>query len=361
MAIAVGRWRLALVAFGGFLAFVSSARADDVPVSATAARRFEEGVRYLRSQDPDRYEKAYREFRAAYADSPSWKILGNLGIVAQELERDGEAIDAYEGYLKGGGKELSAEERKQFENDLELLQSGLMTLQIRTVPEGAWIVDERLPESGAPIINRYGPTQGPLELRVRAGHHRVHAELGGHSAKSWELSEPAGASVAHVFELRPNDAPEAAIAPEPTPVDVGVEARGGGSWRTLSYVSLGLGAVGLGVGTWFFLDIDDKERVANDAHAACSADAMRIDDCPEPREGVGSEIYPTLFRTAWDANSAEKRTRTLSVVGFAAGGALLATGVVLWLVAPDEDATEEQSARFIPWIGPGSAGLSGTF
>ena len=34
----------------------------EVPVSENANRRFSQGVRYLTSQDPGRYEKAYREF-----------------------------------------------------------------------------------------------------------------------------------------------------------------------------------------------------------------------------------------------------------------------------------------------------------
>ena len=59
-------------------------------------------------QDPKapRYEDAYREFKAAYAASPSYKILGNLGLCAMKIERDAEAIDAYEKYLKEAGPEL---------------------------------------------------------------------------------------------------------------------------------------------------------------------------------------------------------------------------------------------------------------
>src|SRR4051812_7239281 len=70
------------------------AQAKD-PVSENASRHFSEGVRYLSTQQADRYEKAYAEFLAARVDSSNWKILLNLGIVAQALERDGEAIDAY--------------------------------------------------------------------------------------------------------------------------------------------------------------------------------------------------------------------------------------------------------------------------
>jgi hypothetical protein len=327
-----------------------------VPVSESAARRFEEGVRYLRSHDPDRYEKAYREFKAAYAESPSWKILGNLGIVAQELERDGEAIDAYEKYLEGGAKELTKAEKKQFKNDLLLLESGLTTVTLRTLPDGAWIVDERLPDSGTPIVNRYGPTSGPLELRLRAGHHRIRAELDGYEVDSWELSEAAGSSVSHDFELRREEAPVAAVSapPPPPPMhDAGSEPRASSSsLPTWGFVSLGVGAVGLGVGTWFLLDIDAKSAAADEAYAACLNSSMQ--DPP-------SCSTPSDARTAaLEAQEAEHRTRTLSIVGFSAGAAFVATGVILLLVSSGDTEPAEQ-ARVTPWLGPSSVGVAGTF
>lgn len=331
------------------------ARAEEVPISKDAKRRFQEGIRYLRSQDPDRYEKAYREFKAAYTDSPSWKILGNLGIVAQELERDGEAIEAYRGYLEGGGKELSAEERKQFENDLLLLESGVTTVTLRTDPDGAWIVDERLPEVGDSVINRYGPTSGPLELRVRAGHHRIRAELSGHETESWEFSEAPGASVAHAFELRSIDARPEASAPEPQPIDRGPEPGGSSAtMQALGYTALGLGAVGAGLGTWFFLDISDKEDEATAAHARCDEATPGMGICDD-------EPNSTLHRQALDAQDAEARTRTLSLLGFGAGGALLATGVILLIVGSEGDAPSDESASIRPWVGPRSLGVLGTF
>src|SRR3954470_8183257 len=105
------RWASSIAAALVCWSLCGAAVAADTRVSENASRRFAQGVRYLTSQDPGRYEKAYREFKAAYADSPSWKILGNLGIVAHELERDGEAIEAFEAYLERGGKELPADDR----------------------------------------------------------------------------------------------------------------------------------------------------------------------------------------------------------------------------------------------------------
>ncbi len=72
------------------------AAAHEVEISERARGHFTAGVNLLQDPDGARYEEAYREFKAAYAESPSWKILGNLGLASMKLERDGEAIEAYQ-------------------------------------------------------------------------------------------------------------------------------------------------------------------------------------------------------------------------------------------------------------------------
>src|SRR5579871_4921957 len=75
-----------------------AAHADDVAISPEARNHFAAGVALLQDPKAPRYEEAYREFKAAYAASPSSKILGNLGLCAMKIERDEEAISAYETY-----------------------------------------------------------------------------------------------------------------------------------------------------------------------------------------------------------------------------------------------------------------------
>src|SRR6186713_877066 len=90
----------------------------DVQITEAARQHFKAGVNFMQDPDGARYEEAYREFTAAYAASPSWKILGNLGIASMKLERDGEAIGAFEKYLAGGQASLAPEEKEQFQRDL---------------------------------------------------------------------------------------------------------------------------------------------------------------------------------------------------------------------------------------------------
>ncbi len=333
---------------------VADAADAPVKVSETASRHFSQGVRYLTSQDPERYEKAYREFKAAYADSPSWKILGNLGIVAHELERDGEAIDAFEAYLARGGKELSSDERKQFKEDLEVTQAGVATVALEVNEHGVWILDERLPETGAPIVNRYGPTDGTLELRVRAGHHRIRAERNGYESDVWEFSNAPGESASHSFDLRPEGQARQEVRDEDIPVEPTPDARvdsssDGSGLRVVSYVSLGLGAVGLGLGTYFLIDGYSKREHADELFSACSAVTP---NCPE-----GSPQFPQ----AKAAEDAEGDAFDRSLIGFVAGGALVATGVVLWLVSAPSQEGGSDEAFVMPWVSPSGAGLAGRF
>jgi hypothetical protein len=223
----------------GALAFFVAvpAFAADVPVSEKAKQHFQAGVAFLQDPDGARYEEAYREFQAAYADSPSWKILSNLGIAAMKLERDGEAIEAFQKYLAEGGAEIDADEKAQVERDLATLRASAAKLTLTTNPAGAQITDERVPVSGSPIANRYAPTQGPLTIFVRPGHHRLTARIAGKPDVVWETDVTSQGAVEHTFDFT-TAAPTGATQPEPGPV---VDEGGG----TPTGVYIGLAATGL--------------------------------------------------------------------------------------------------------------------
>ena len=153
---------------------VSTAQAD-VPISPRARQLFKTGVELLEDPEGPRYEEAYRAFKAAFRDSPSPRILGNIGLCAMKLERDGEAIDAYRRYLDEV-KDIDPEERAQIQRDLRLLEQSQARLKLTIEPDGAVIVDERKPARGQPVTNRYGPVKGTVELGLRPGVHRIRVE-----------------------------------------------------------------------------------------------------------------------------------------------------------------------------------------
>ena len=73
-------------------------------------------------------------------------------------------------------------------------------------------------------------------------------------------------------------------------------------------------------------------------------------------EGCEGTVCPPSARDNVDTYN---RYRTISTIGFIAGGALAATGAVLILTAPSSSPDKPASSayRLAPWLGRGGAGL----
>jgi len=233
--------RFATVASGALVALTlgllpSWARAADVPISEEARTHFAAGVALLQDPKAPRYEEAYREFKAAYAASPSYKILGNLGLCAMKIERDQEAIDAYEKYLKDAGPDLTQAERDQAQRDLLTLKTGVVTVTVSSDPPGASIEDVRTPIEGNDVRNAYGQATAPLTLGLRRGHHVITARLEGYVDQRWEFEASGTTLPPHVFTM---------VKPAVTTVTP-METTASRPLPTAAYIS---GAVTLGLAT----------------------------------------------------------------------------------------------------------------
>lgn len=312
------------------VATLASPAGATTPVSQEAQEHFNAGVSFLQDPDGARYEEAYREFKAAYSASASWKILGNLGIAAYKLERDGEAIVAFRKYLTEGGSELDAEERAQVQRDLSTLEASAAKLNIQA-PEDAMILDERFPATGSAVQNSYGPASGTLELGVRPGRHRFTASLNGRTSASWEVELEPKKSTSHTFTF--DDAKASASTPS---------AGGGNGLRIGSYVAFGVGAVGLAVGTIFTLRAQDQFKQGNALCPPSGTCTLSTADAKK-RQDFGDE-----------GDSA----RTLSVVGFAAGGVGIATGITLLILSGSK---KQETAGIQPYVGASELGVRGSF
>ncbi len=191
------------------------ARADDaVTITPEARARFAAGVNLLKDPEGPRYEEAYREFKAAYASSPSHKILGNLGLCAMKLERDDEAIVAYQKYL-AHEKDMEPGEAGQVKADLATLKAGVAYVTLTSDPPGATIIDSRLPVRGDRITNVYGPLAAPTRLGIRQGSHQITARLEGYPDVTWEVEAPAGEVPPHTFSFKKVEAVPPPVAPVP--------------------------------------------------------------------------------------------------------------------------------------------------
>jgi hypothetical protein len=348
------RLRLGILGIGLLVCSVSAtALAADVVINDEARAHFTAGVNLLQDPDGARYEEAYVEFKTAYAASPSWKILGNLGISAMKLERDGEAIDAYKKYLSEGGKQIEAGERTQFQRDLATLEAGVVRLTLDSDPPGARIEDERFPASGSTIRNEY-TVSGPTQLSVRAGRHRFTAKLAGHADMVWEITLSPRQQESHTFKLTEAVAPAPAVAPPLAPAPAAAtaavdtsRANSSNGMRTGAYVALGVGVVGLGAGTIFGLNAKSKYQEAND---------ITNDNCPP---SGACELPGPLFDKRDQLGKDGDSAKTVSLIGFIAGGVGVAAGVTLFILSSEKE--QPAAAKVEPYLGIGNVGVRGSF
>jgi hypothetical protein len=102
-------------------------------------------------------------------------------------------------------------------------------------------------------------------------------------------------------------------------------------------VSLGVGGAGLALGV--------VSGVLMLGHRSKLEDGCAGDLCPASLEDEMDAF------TTW---------RTVSFVGYGVGIVGVGAGVALLLTAP-RGPSAEQSARVVPWVGPGEIGLTGSF
>lgn len=196
------RWAGILAVIGWGMLTTSPVLAE-TPISPEARQHFRTGVALLRDPTGPKYEEAYLAFKAAYRASPSPKILGNLGLCALMLERDGEAIDAYRRYLDEV-PDIGDEERAEIQRELDVLLAGAVPFTLEVSPPGTvTLIDERQPVKGLPVLNRYVSDDGNVSLRLRAGVHHVTIEREGFVAATLDVEAIPGSPIARRVTLEP--------------------------------------------------------------------------------------------------------------------------------------------------------------
>jgi hypothetical protein len=302
------------------------ARGDGPSNADEGKRAFAAGVILLQDPDGAKYEEAIVQFHRAYELVGSWKVLGNIGLCALKLERDGEAIEAYEKYLEGGKKEIAADERAQVERDLVALRAQVARVTLQLPASGGSIVDERTDARGTKIVNRYNATTGELRLGLHPGDHVLTLRSGAGESK-WEASIDPKASVTHRFEIKPAE-PAAAMKP--------AAEQSHSSNSTAGYVIGGVGVAGVVVGSIFGLTTLSKK---NQRDEVCSGGV-----CSDPKG-------PQLDEDA-------RHAATISTIGMGVGLVGLGVGAYLILAKPSPSSTSTQGVWIAPGVGANSARLT---
>lgn len=304
-----------------FVLFTTTRVRAEEKISEEAKGYFKNGVELIQ-QSPPNYQDAYYQFKLAYDKSHSWKVLGNLGLCAFKLERDGEALQAYSDYLKGGGKSIDPEERKAMERDSLLITGNTSVVNLSADVDEANVLDARAGSSVPP--QSYKLAAGTLALRLRAGTHTLTASTADGKQQKWDVTITPGQTLEHRFDFNAAPAvapaavaavPAATPAPGPapqTPPPVAPEqssAKGGSSLRTVGFIVGGVGGAALvgGIVTGLM---------------AKSASSKATDQCQ-------NKVCPTKAESDFDS---AKSLATVTNVLLIGGGVLAAAGVTLVIV-----------------------------
>jgi hypothetical protein len=337
-------WAVALVLAAS--AFAPAAHAGGATISDDARAKFNVGVNLLTDPEGPRYEEAYRSFKAAYASSPLYKILGNLGLCAMKLERDDEAIAAYEKYLAAGGKDLARSEVQQITSDLATLKASVAHVSVESDPPGAEVLDVRVPVRGERVLNAYGTMMQPTRLGLHEGTHQVTARLEGFPDQTWDVDVVGGQDLPPHRFVFTKDAP----APTPQAV-VGTAAPAPGAAPAPIVATRPVPA-----GVWVGVVATGAFAVATGVTAVLAMG--KHNDYESANDGSNPS----------NAQSIKSSGQTLNLVSdVCLGGAVVAAGVTaaLFLARPTVEATTAQaSARtlksmvVVPDVARSGAGLS---
>jgi hypothetical protein len=148
------------------------------------------------------------------------------------------------------------------------------------------------------------------------------------------------AKPATVVPIQPQAPPPPAMTPPPpvAPEPDQITAHGS-SRKTLGFIAVGVGGAGLLVG-------GITGGLALSKHSELT-EACGDNLCPQAQMGT---LKPKI--------DAYETVGAVSTIGFIAGGALVATGVILILTAPRSKTTQ---ASVAPLVGPGFIGANGSF
>jgi hypothetical protein len=312
-----------------------------VEISDEARRQFGIGVALLDDAAGPRYQEAYEAFHRAYADSPTPKILSNIGLCAMMLERDGEALESVGRYL-AEVPGIDPRERSKLEQDLETLGARVAHIELQVSPAKVTVTDQRTPLNGDPIINRYEVSDGKIALGIHGGNHRIEVAAEGHEPSVWQLELEPGKKQARNITLKkkgaapPKPPPKPTPPPKPaptTPPDP-IEADGGGISTGAIIGLVATGALAISAGVVGGLALNTKGDY---------------------------ESYETGGNRE-DAEGARAIGETLNIVtDVLIGSAVLSAGIttVLLIIGPGDDPPEAPASgrfRVVPTVGLGGVG-----
>jgi hypothetical protein len=356
MLSAIRRTSLVLV---GIL-FASLVRA---PVALAQSEEDRAAARALANQgitafSEARYDEAYDRFARAESLLHAPTHLLYLGRCA---EKQGQLIRARELLLKLSREELPANAPQAFRDAQNQAQAEAKALESRLA---SVVITVKSPADVQPKVEMDGKLVSAAVLGVVVpadpGKHEFTASAPGYDSKpvvitlieggkgTVELTMVASAGATREpTDVRPTVAMEKSTPP--VKVSEALSSEASRAWmRPTSFAALGVGAIGLGAGIYFGLDSRSTRKDADTAQARCDASP---NGCLTT-DAEASEIT----RLDDEARKSLKR----SVASFAVSVIGVSVGTVLYVLSPKKP-SPERTASVVPWLGLGSAGVSGNW
>ena len=325
----MSRATASLVMLAG-IAVAAPARAQSSN-DAAAQKLFDEG-RTLMSAS--RYGEACAKFEASEKMSPAGGTLFNLGDC---YEKAGKPASAWARYNEAADRAaaLGRSDAEKFARDrASALAGSLAFIKIEVDPSLKSVAGVGIAIDEAPLASAGWDTLIPAD----PGDHEIRATAPGKKPWSGHVTVAGAASTSVVRIDALEDEP---ISPPPpahpqrdvTPVDA---SRG--STQRMTGLGVGaLGIVGIGVGSFFGLTAMSKHSGINCPNDVCASPGDK------------------------NKNDDAKSDATISTIAFAAGGALVAGGIILYLTAPKPES--RTGLRVVPTFARDGArvGIEGAF
>lgn len=353
-------------------AFVSSPLAASAQTDEQRAAARELATAGADAFDDGKYDVALENFKKAES---LVHALPHLLFIARAHAKRGEYVKSREAYLKVMKEELPANAPRAARDAQQAASAEVSSVEpkigrvtvvisnreqakdlvvsIDGVAIASVLVGSPIPiDPGDHVIEGVATgLRGKAAVRVSPGQRReVPLRLDQDASALPPPPPPAPAAAATTAGAAPSAAeapPPAETAPAAPPPSGHVEVAEGSSssgtaMRVGGYIALGVGAAGIATGTVFMLQFSSKTKQADDL-------------CTLPGGGCETSVKPQVDSIDADA----KKARNLGIVGLSVGGAAIATGILLVVLAPSGGST--RTASVTPWFGLNSAGVRGTF
>ena len=306
----------------GLLATATAPAAPSSSDKAVAEGLFQDARKLMKKGD---LESACPKFAESHRLSPR---LGTLLNLATCHEKQGKTASAWAEFTEAAAiaKSDGRKDREKYARDhADALEKKLSRV----------VFELEKPADGAVLSldgEEIGSAVWGTAIPVDPGTHELRATAPGRV--SWEKTisvEPGPAKATITIPELAREAEEPAATPRKpssAPAEADATSEGSGQ-QTLGFVALGVGVVGLGVGSYFGLQTFSKQ---NESEDHCNGTA-----CDQ---------------TGVDLRNEASTTATLSTIGFAVGAVGVGAGIVLLLTA---GGSEDDSAI---WIAPGVGSVS---